>query len=164
MNIDPKFARRNIQKYEWDCGVAVVAFLLRRAGQRVSYAKLMKDLDASAKNGTDLVKIVAFLKSYPEFEIKIGDNWGFDDLTRELAKERVLLVAYQNWDGPKDVGKPDYGHYGIVYKIKDDKISIFDPGTSTGLTEFKRDEFEKRWYEDDLGVHYFRWAASVRIL
>lgn len=163
MKVDPKFARKNIQKYMWDCGSASVAFLLRMKGYRVNYAKLMKDLGASAKRGTDLVRMVQFFKARPEFAPEPKNRWSLGEITKELGKDRVFLVAYQNWDRPKDIGKPDWGHYGVIYAIEGGMVRLFDPGSDTGLTNFSREEFEKRWYEDDLGVHYHRWAMGLSL-
>lgn len=164
MKIKSKSFLTNIQKYYWDCGVACVCFLLDNKGQKVVRRAIVKELKASKDNGTDLVELVNFLKKRPEFKAKEKNNWSFDDLKRELTKGRVCLVAYQNWDRQKDIGRPDWGHYGIVVGIKRDKLKLFDPGSKTGITEFSWDDFEKRWYETDLGVYYPKWAMSLNLM
>lgn len=163
MKIKQKFFLKNLQKYGWDCGVSAVAFLLDVKGYKVSRRKIIKELNAGKSRGTDLVKIVEFFKSRPEFEVKIGQKTSFSWLKDETKKGRVVLVAYQNWQSDKDIGKPDWGHYGVIFEMVGDKVRLFDPGETTGLTEFNREDFEKRWYEDDLGVHYSKWAMSLNL-
>jgi ABC-type bacteriocin/lantibiotic exporter with double-glycine peptidase domain len=164
VNINLKSLPRNLQKYDWDCGVAVVGFLMDNKGHKVTRKKLLKELGASAKRGTDLVKIVVFFKSRPEFEAKVEDKSSIELVKKELGRGKVVLVAYQNWQKKKDIGEPDWGHYGVIYKVEGDKVYLFDPGSDSGLMEFTKEEFEKRWYEDDLGVHYFHWAMSLNLM
>ena len=161
MKINPKLFTRSVQKYDWDCGVAAVYFLLMSKGQTVDYSRLTKDLEASAENGTDLVKVAEFLKNRPEFEVEIKNESNLEWVENELSRGRFCLVAYQNWQGKKDVGEPDWGHYGVIYRFEGNKVYLFDPGEDDGQTEFTKEEFVKRWYEDDLGVHYLHWAMSL---
>ena len=161
VKIKTKSFVNNLQKYNWDCGVAATAFLMENKGYNVSRRSLIKELGASKDRGTDLVKIVEFFKKRPEFSAWTKDNWSFEELKKELTKGKALMAAYQNWEKPKDIGEPDWGHYGVVLEIEGDRVSLFDPGSKTGHTELSREEFEKRWHETDLGVYYFRWALSV---
>lgn len=161
MKIKSKFFGENLQKYGWDCGVAAVSFLMATKGKKASRRSLIKELGASKSGGTDLVKIVKFFENRPEFDARVKEESSLDWIDRELKEGRVAMVAYQNWQGDSDIGEPDWGHYGVIFEIKSNKIRLFDPGETTGLTEFTKEDFEKRWYEDDLGVHYDRWAMSV---
>lgn len=161
MRINSKSFLTNRQKYTWDCGVAVTMFLLENKSLKVDRAKIVKELGASKSGGTDLVKLVDFFKKRPEFKSRSRENLTIDDLKDELSKGRVSLVCYQNWDRQKDIGKPDWGHYGVVVKAEKNKLVLFDPGSKTGITKFSMADFDKRWYETDLGVYYPKWAMSV---
>lgn len=143
--------------------MAAVAFFLRNKGYRINYSRLAKELNASGGRGTDLVEIVNFFKNKPEFEAKVKNKSGLDWVGSELKKGRVCLVAFQNWQKPKDVGEPDWGHYGVIYEIEGNKVHLFDPGEETGFIEYSKEEFLERWYEDDLGVHYPHWAMSLKL-
>jgi ABC-type bacteriocin/lantibiotic exporter with double-glycine peptidase domain len=164
VKIKSKFFRENLQKYGWDCGVAAVSFLMAAKGKKTSRRILIKEFGASKDRGTDLIKIVKFFDNRPEFEASVKENSSLNWIGKELKKGRLVLVAYQNWQGDSDIGKPDWGHYGVILEIKKDKIRLFDPGETTGQTEFTKEDFEKRWYENDLGVHYDRWAMSLDLM
>lgn len=164
MKIKSKFFKENLQKYGWDCGVAAVSFLMAVKGKKTSRRSLIKELGASKKGGTDLVEMVKFFENRPEFDAIVKEESSLDWIDGELKEGRVVMVAYQNWQGDSDIGKPDWGHYGVILEIKKDKILLFDPGEATGLTEFAKKDFEKRWYEDDLGIHYSKWAMSLNLM
>ena len=163
VKINSKSFLKNRQKYGWDCGVATTAFLLDVKGEAMGRRTIIKMLGASKNRGTDLVEIVKFFKARPEFgpEKRRGSSFGW--IRKELRLGRLVLVAYQNWQKPKHIGEPDWGHYGVIYEIVGQKVKLFDPGSKTGKVEFSYEEFEKRWYEDDLGIHYDKWAMSLAI-
>ncbi len=165
-----------LQHGGWDCGVSNVAYIEgipRDDKNKVAVAKIINELGANKKEGTDILAIEDYFIARPEYDATADTNWTIDGLRSELEKGRVVMVAYQNWQKPKDRIGParnKWGHYGMVYKIENDRIFMFDPGEKKGWKVLTIADFTERWYELDFSredraqkISWMRWALSVDI-
>lgn len=153
-----------LQEFDFDCGAGFAGIILRNLGYTsIDHSKLIQMLKTTPNEGTSIYNLVAFIKSLPGLDPVIQIKSTYEDLQRETRKGRVCGVAYQNWDMPVDNDKLEWGHYAIVYRAENNKIDLLDPGEKTGLYNFDREEFERRWIDRDEGYIYEQWMVSFKL-
>jgi ABC-type bacteriocin/lantibiotic exporter with double-glycine peptidase domain len=164
---DPRHFKEYRQKANWDCGLSTVAYFTGIPRSNVAaISELSNELGVSVKEGTDIVAIEDYFASRPEFLARANTSWTLSGIQKELQEGRECMVAYQNWQKSSDRGRTDWGHYGVIFKIENNRVYLFDPGEKKGWKIFTPAEFVERWYEVDydrnhINILWPKWAISI---
>lgn len=173
-NIDTAVFKEYPQKTEEDCGLRLGAYLTGIDNDNdAKIDQLAKDLHLRENEGVDIVDIEDYFLARPEYDARANTNWTIDEISEAINNGKVCVVDFQNWQRPEDqIGKEkdEWGHYGIIYKIANGRVHLYDPGEPE--TECKKDysidEFLERWYELDYSredrsvkIPWIRWAMAI---
>lgn len=145
-----------LQKYDYDCGVAVVASVLLRFQKAFDYDGLFEKLGTSEVVGTTSTRIVEFMNE-SGLKAKRVENSSLEVIKEMIGQGKTCIVMYQNWDNDELDDALEYGHYAIVKKIKDGKVVLQDPainedrGFGVGVYEHDILEFERVWIDKENG-------------
>lgn len=114
------------QPDQMDCGPTCLRMIAKFYGRSVSLEKLRK-LSETTREGSSLKTIS-----------DAAENLGFRSLGVKISfnklKEDAPLPCILHWN---------QNHFVVVYKIKDDKIWVSDPGH--GLIQLNKSDFLKAW-------------------
>ena len=112
-----------------DCGASCLLSIIKYFGGNISMDRLI-ELTKTTKEGTNFYNI-----QQPGKEIGlISKGYKIDSIDKlyELEKPFISQIVINN-----------YNHFVVVYKIKNDKITIMDP--TKGMIKISKEEFEEKW-------------------
>lgn len=112
-----------------ECGSACLLSIIKYYGGNVSRERLL-ELTKTTKDGTNFYNI-----SQAANEIGlISKGYKIDDINKlsEIEKPFISQIVINN-----------YNHFVVIYKIKNDKITVMDP--AKGILKLTIDEFSKIW-------------------
>ena len=112
-----------------ECGSACLLSIIKYYGGNVSRERLL-ELTKTTKDGTNFYNI-----SQAANEIGlISKGYKIDNINKlyEIEKPFISQIVINN-----------YNHFVVIYKIKNDKITIMDP--AKGILKLSIDEFSKIW-------------------
>lgn len=141
------------QKNDYYCGPATLQMTLAHFGVKVSSQdELAKAAKTNKKTGTSALNLVRALRLY-KMGVRAGNGKTLPALTQALHEDKVVIICYT---------EPilEWGHYAIVERITDKRITLIDSDARTGKTSLMLDEFMQRWH-DPLFTKTKRWAAFV---
>ncbi len=122
------------------CGPASLSSLLDYYGVKMSERELGNLCGTSKALGTEPEVLLEVLKKLG-FKAVAKRNGTWEDLQKLVTHGTPVLVDW--WS---DFGKPAEGHYSLVYKVTDDKISLMDPEIG-GYRTMGKERFMKLWYD-----------------
>lgn len=117
------------QKDLKDCGCCCLASIIKYYHGFVPLEKIRKDT-LTDNGGTRAFYLIETAKKYG-FD-SIGKRIGAKDLSKQLLP-LIAHIVYPN----------GYSHYVVIYKIKDDKLTLMDP--AQGKVTMKIKDFKKIW-------------------
>ena len=112
-----------------ECGAACLLSVIKYYGGNVSLERLL-ELTKTTKEGTNFYKIQVAAKEIG----LISKGYKIDNIDKlnELEKPFISQIVKNN-----------YKHFVVVYKIKNNKITIMDP--AKGMIKLTTDEFNNIW-------------------
>ena len=140
------------QSSPWTCGpAALMAVLVYFGVFDDAESRLDAELRATPEDGTHVRDIVAAAR---RFGLRADARTGLapDDLSRELSRGAVVIVAMQAWATEKVTDwRSDWedGHYVVVVGVSDERVYFMDPSVRTGYAYLPRAEFVDRWHDYD---------------
>lgn len=134
--VDKRFSGVTKQKFDFSCGSAAVATLLKEFyGRKVDEKDVLTamydvgDQEAIKKKGFSLLDMQSYLSS-------IGYTAdGYRAPLNKLVKANIPAIALINPKG--------YSHFVVIAAVNDDSVIILD--SSKGKSLMRRDEFESLW-------------------
>ena len=112
-----------------ECGAACLLSIIKYYGGSVSLERLL-ELTKTTKEGTNFYNLKA-----TAIEIGLnGEGYKLDSIDKlsEIEKPFISQIVINN-----------YHHFVVVYKIKNNKITIMDP--AKGMQKISLDEFNNMW-------------------
>ena len=112
-----------------ECGAACLLSIIKYYGGSVSLERLL-ELTKTTKEGTNFYNLKA-----AAIEIGLnGEGYKLDSIDKlsEIEKPFISQIVINN-----------YHHFVVVYKIKNNKITIMDP--AKGMQKISLDEFNNMW-------------------
>jgi len=112
-----------------ECGAACLLSIIKHYGGNVSLERLL-ELTKTTKEGTNFYNLQVAAKEIG----LISKGYKIDNIYKlhELEKPFISQIVINN-----------YKHFVVVYKIKNNKITIMDP--AKGMIKLNIDEFNKLW-------------------
>ena len=112
-----------------ECGAACLLSVIKYYEGNVSLERLL-ELTKTDKDGTNFYNLSVAAKELG----LISKGYKIDDVSKiyEIEKPFISQIVINN-----------YKHFVVVYKIKNDKITIMDP--AKGMKKITIDEFKKIW-------------------
>ena len=112
-----------------ECGAACLSSIIKYYGGNVSLERLL-ELTKTTKEGTNFYN----LKEAASEIGLISKGYKLDSLNQlsEIEKPFISQVVINN-----------YHHFVVIYKIKNEKITIMDP--AKGMLKISLDEFKNIW-------------------
>ena len=112
-----------------ECGAACLLSVIKYYGGNVSLERLL-ELTKTTKDGTNFYNMQEAAKEIG----LISKGYKIDDINKldELEKPFISQIVINN-----------YKHFVVVYKIKNNKVTIMDP--AKGMMKLTKDEFNKLW-------------------
>ena len=112
-----------------ECGAACLLSIIKYYGGNVSLERLL-ELTKTTKEGTNFYNLK---ETASEIGLN-GKGYKIDSIDKlsEIEKPFISQIVINN-----------YNHFVVVYKIKNDKITIMDP--TKGMIKINLDEFSKIW-------------------
>lgn len=139
----------------YSCGTASVLSVLGYYGIEFGYEDLSKALKASKSDGIDHRNIIKFFQD-KGLEVELHKGMLLSDLQSFIDDEVPVIVVIQAWNGSLEPvnyeNEWDSGHYAVVVGYDDDNIILMDPSTLGNYTYIPRDEFVKRWHDQDQDI------------
>jgi ATP-binding cassette subfamily B protein len=117
------------QPDEMDCGPTCLRMIAKHYGKVITLQEL-RQLSSTTREGSSLLGI-------SEAAEKIGFRTLGVKVTYEKLLEDAPLPCIAHWN---------QNHFVVIYKIKNDKIFIADPGH--GVLKYTKGEFLKSWKSD----------------
>ena len=112
-----------------ECGAACLLSIIKYYGGNVSLERLV-ELTHTTKEGTNFYDIKEAAK-----EIGLNSKgYKIDDIEKLIEIEKPFI---------SQIVKNNYSHFVVIYKIKNNKITIMDP--ANGMMMMTINEFEKIW-------------------
>jgi predicted double-glycine peptidase len=141
------------QSTPWTCGpAAVMAVLVYFGVFDEAESQLDAELSATPEDGTRVRDIVAVVRRFG-LSADARTGLALDDLTRELGRGALVIVALQAW-AKGDVtdwrSHWEDGHYVVVVGVSGDRVYVMDPSVRTGYAYLPRAEFVDRWHDYDV--------------
>jgi len=138
------------QPDSWSCGVASVLSVLSYYGKEMGYEDIAKGVKATKADGADHRNIITFLKEQG-LEVELHKGMLLSDLQSFIDNGTPVIVVIQAWSpNPDDYEKNwDSGHYAVVVGYDLENIYLMDPSTIGNYTYIPREEFSKRWHDQD---------------
>ena len=126
------------QHDERDCGVACLSMVLKYYGMKVPISKLREKIKAD-NMGANIYGIV---KAAEEFYLQADALEGtFSELTDELKKGQLSFPLIARIINPLG-----FEHFIVVYNIKDNILTVGDPGKPS-VTKMPVQDFQEQWQE-----------------
>jgi hypothetical protein len=172
--VDTAIFKEYPQKTDADCGLRIAAYLTGiNNDNEDELRQIAGDLHLQESEGVDIVEMEDYFSMRPEYNARANTNWTMEGIKKILEEGKVCVVDYQNWQKPEDrtgSEKDEWGHYGIIYKVADGRVYLYDPGEpeTECMKDYSIDEFVDRWYELDFSredrsvkIPWIRWAMSL---
>lgn len=156
-----------LQKYDFDCGSAVVACILLNLNCfDITYEQLMNALETN-EEGTMPEKMADFLLLRC-LQVTEKEDCAIWEIKMALENGYMVVVDYQIDGTREEMANLECGHYSVVDSLDDEWIYFLNPGVyenqgmGLGRSKMKITEFEARWIDKDVrGRIYFRWMLKV---
>jgi predicted double-glycine peptidase len=146
------------QPDEFSCGVASLMSILAYYGKGPEdYDALKKKLHTSKKNGVDYRRIVAYAK-----EVGLqsdAQQLTVDKLVQHLDRREPVICSIQAYDDEKEHSpaermkiyetQNENGHYVVAIGYDEQNIYFMDPSLVGRRGFLPKDEFDKRWHDDE---------------
>ena len=112
-----------------DCGASCLLSIIKHYGGNVSIERLL-ELTKTTKEGTNFYNLQQAAKEIG----LISKGYKIDSIDKlyELEKPFISQIVTNN-----------YHHFIVIYKMKNDKITIMDP--AKGMIKISKEEYEKIW-------------------
>jgi len=112
-----------------ECGAACLLSIIKYYGGNVSLERLL-ELTKTTKEGTNFYNLGEAAKEIG----LITKGYKIDDIDKlnEIEKPFISQIVINN-----------YNHFVVIYKIKNEKITIMDP--AKGMLKINLNEFKKMW-------------------
>src|SRR5262252_1900448 len=159
------------QHDSYSCGAAAAMSVGRYFGVGPESITEWKSLlDTDKRDGTDVVPLVAYLRSLG-LGVRAGTGMTLDDLKRHTSAGLPVIVAVQDW-GPS-VPTPSSvsnGHYLVVIGVDHGYVFVQDPAVhppaggiqAPGRKMIEEDRFDSLWHDTDAdGSILDHWGAVV---
>ena len=112
-----------------ECGAACLLSIIKYYGGNVSLERLL-ELTKTNKEGTNFYNLQ---KAAMEIGL-LSKGYKIEQFDKLLNVEKPFI---------SQIVKNNYTHFVVVYKIKNDKVTIMDP--AIGMVKLQIDEFTKLW-------------------
>ena len=112
-----------------ECGSACLLSIVRYYGGNVSLERLL-ELTKTTKEGTNFYNLQEAAKEIG----LVSKGYKIDDINKLIEIEKPFI---------SQIVKNNYTHFVVVYKIKNNKITIMDP--AKGMIKLTIDEFNNLW-------------------
>jgi predicted double-glycine peptidase len=141
------------QARPWSCGAAaLMATLLYFGVFDDAESRLDAELAVTTEQGTRVTSIVDEARRFG-LEADARTGLTLDDLSAEVARGTVVIVALQAWPTHAVADwrtNWEDGHYVVVVGLADDRVYVMDPSVRTGYGYLTRAQFLERWHDYDL--------------
>ena len=149
----PKSFPYRKQETDFYCGPAIVQMALATQGTDISQNELAASMGTS-EHGTPLTEIERVLALHGFVTIR-KNNAAWEDIDDALQKGMMVIIGYVE---PEE----EVAHYSFVASTNDEAIYFVDPLFGPDFT-MSREEFEKRWRDDEDGAYGERMMLVVSI-
>jgi len=141
------------QPNDYSCGACCVQSILSYYGRELDQKTLEKDTNTSKEAGADHRDIIKCFKS-KGLEVELQKGMLLSDLQLFIDEEVPVIVMIQAWaKNPTDLEKGwNNGHYVVVIGYDENNIYCMDPSVLGNYAYLKRDEFLKRWHDQDMDI------------
>jgi ABC-type bacteriocin/lantibiotic exporter with double-glycine peptidase domain len=126
------------QKYDHDCGVAVLRAVVKMTGAEIDQDKLVDIVKPSEEKGTSVNKLFAMIQKV-DADAKLLKNPSVDRLRSMIAKKTPVITCMQAYSE---------GHWVIVTGVDEKYVHLHDPYTGD-TRKVSIDDLDKRWKSRD---------------
>jgi HK97 family phage portal protein len=149
------------QDTDYSCGASAMMAVCEYFGVGPESEDAYREaLGTNPAEGTSVPRIVAFATAQG-LAVEAHEGMTLADLERHVDQGRPVIVLLQAWGDTGDSYADDTnGHYVIVIGYDNQYIYVEDPSLKGSRGRLTRNDFERRWHDEDSRKRYVHWGMA----